>query len=247
MNTSALATEFAKTRRLRMGLIAVTLAVAVTGLTIASAATSPAFSTPQDSWSALLAGMGLAFPVCSPLLLAVLASRQIDIEHQSNGWIFGQTSGITPGALCRLKLLTTGTGVVLATVAASLLVLTFGLLVGGGGAPPWGLWVGYMLCVLTVNLVVLALHILLAAHIQNQMVGLGIGVLGTLLGVFASAMPSAIAHATPWGYYSLATVAEYQGEELMLGPPAGFSIAALVVLVAVAFTAVTAFFDHKEA
>ena len=78
-------------------------------------------------------------------------------------------------------------------------------------------------------------------------IGLGIGVLGTLLGVFAPAMPSTIAHATPWGYYSLATVAEYQGEELMLGPPAGFSIAALAVLAAVAFTAVTAFFDHKEA
>lgn len=247
MKASALAAELTKTRRLRTGLMTLALAVAVTGLTIASAATSPAFSSPQDSWSALLAGIGLAFPVCSPLLLAVLASRQVDIEHQSNGWIFAQTSRVTPGALCRLKLLTTGSGVGLATITASLLVLAFGLLAGDGGAPPWGLWVGYTLCVLAVNLVVLGLHILLAARIQDQLVGLGIGVLGTLFGVFASAMPAAIAHITPWGYYSLVAVAEYQGEELMLQGPAVVSIAALAALAALGFTAVTTFFDHKEA
>lgn len=219
MNTAALSTEFAKTKRLRTGVIAVALALAVTGLTVASAATNPAFSSAQDSWSALLAGLGLAFPICSPLLVAVMASRQVDMEHQSNGWIFAQASGVSPGALCRLKLLTTGTSITLATAGASLLVVAFGLLVGGSTSAPWGLWAGYTLCILVINLVVLALHILLASRIQNQLVGLGIGVLGTLIGVFASAMPATIAHLTPWGYYALSTAAEYQGENLTLAQP----------------------------
>ena len=248
MKTSgALATEFAKTKRLRVGLIVATLTVAVTSLTITSAVTNPAFSTSQHSWITLLASMGLAFPICSPLLLSVIASRQVEIEHQYNGWIFALTCGVTPGTLCRLKLLTTGAGVILATVAISLLVLVFGLLVGDGNRPPWGLWAGYTLCVLVVNLVVLALHILLAAQVQNQLISLGIGVLGTLLGVFASALPSTIAHVTPWGYYFLARVAEYQGEVLVLESPAFISITAMAVVAAVAFTAVTAFFDRQEA
>lgn len=246
MNTAALSTEFAKSKRLRSGLIAVTLALAVTGLTVVSAATSPAFASAQGSWGALLAGLGLAFPICSPLLLAVLASRQVEIEHQSNGWLFAQTSGISPGALCRLKLLTTGAGAVTATAAASSMVLVFGLITGDASSLPWGLWVGYTLSIIVVNLAVLALHILLASQVQNQLVGLGIGVLGTLIGVFASAMPASIAHLTPWGYYALSTAAEYQGEDLVLTQPSHLSVAALAVVAAGAFGAVTTFFDHKE-
>src|SRR5262245_33559980 len=96
-------------RHLRIGLVASVLAVIVVGLSVVSAAMSPAFADPAGrTWEALLGGMSLAVPLASPLLLAVLASRQVDIEHQGNGWLLSQTSGITPGGLCRIKVLAVG-------------------------------------------------------------------------------------------------------------------------------------------
>ena len=81
MNARAVANEFAKMRHLKVGLIAV---VMVLGLSLFAVVSSPDFdpATPQ-AWNALLAGISLGIPLLSPLLLAVLASRQTDIEHLS--------------------------------------------------------------------------------------------------------------------------------------------------------------------
>ncbi len=243
-----MANEFAKMRHLRMGLIASVMVVIVTGLSVAGAATSPAFAVPSGrSWEALLGGMSLAVPLASPLLLAVLASRQVDIEHQGNGWLLSQTSGVTPGGLCRIKLLAVGIVVAVVTILESVLVLVAGLLLGVPDRVPAGLWAGYTASVLVANLVVLALHVLLSARIDNQLVGLGIGVLGTIVAVFATALPPAMAHLTPWGYYALVAAAGYQGTQLVALTPAYGSIAALGAVAAVLFVIVTGRFDRREA
>jgi hypothetical protein len=248
VNAKAVANEFAKIRHLRIGLVASVMAVVVVGLAALSALTSPAFADPAArSWEALLGGMSLAVPLASPLLLAVLASRQVDIEHQGNGWLLSQTSGITPGVLCRVKLVTVGLIVTVATILESLLVLGAGILLAVPGPVPAGLWAGYTASILVANLVVLALHILLSARIDNQLVGLGIGVLGTIFAVFASGLPSSVAHVTPWGYYALVAAAGYEGEKLVAFTPSYPSVAALGVVAAVLFVIITGRFDRQEA
>jgi hypothetical protein len=242
------ANEFAKMRHLRMGLVVSVMVIVVVGLSVAGAATSPTFADPAGrSWEALLGGMSLAVPLASPLLLAVLASRQVDIEHQGNGWLLSQTSGVTPGGLCRIKFLAVGIVVAVGTLLESVLLLGAGLLLGVPDPVPAGLWTGYTASILVANLVVLALHILLSARIDNQLVGLGIGVLGTIVAVFATALPTALAHVTPWGYYALVAAAGYQGEQLVALTPAYPSIAALGLVAAVLFMIVTNRFDRREA
>ena len=88
MNTRAAVNEFTKMKHLRIGLVAGVMVVAVVALSLYTVVSSPDFS-PEDptAWNALLAGMSLGFPLLSPLLLAVLASRQTDIEHTGNGWL----------------------------------------------------------------------------------------------------------------------------------------------------------------
>ncbi|MEV5326379.1 ABC transporter permease [Nonomuraea sp. NPDC052634] len=244
---AAVANEFAKMRHLRMGVVASVMVIIVVGLSVGSAATSPAFAEAAGrSWEALLAGMSLAVPLASPLLLAVMASRQVDIEHQGNGWLLSQTSGLTPGGLCRIKLLAVGIVVAAATVLESVLLLGAGLLLGVPDPVPAGLWAGYTASVSVANLVVLALHILLSARIDNQLVGLGIGVLGTIVAVFATALPPAAAHVTPWGYYALAAAAGYEGERLVAMTPAYGSIAALGVVAAAFFLFITGRSGWKE-
>lgn len=246
---SAVMNEFAKMRHLRVGLVATIMVLGVLGLSLFAVVSSPEF-TPDapEAWNALLAGMSLGVPLLSPLLLAVLASRQTDIEHQSNGWLLQSTSGITPGGLCRAKLVSLGIVVTAVTIGTSLIVLAFGKVLAGILPPaPLGHWVGFTSCMLVVNLAVLAMHILLSAKVENQLVALGVGVLGCILAVFSQGLPAAAAHVTPWGYYALAQAAGYQGDAIQALPIAYPSVAALAVIVGVLFAVLTVRFDHQEA
>ena len=66
-----------------------------------------------------------------------------------------------------------------------------------------------------------------------MLIGLGIGVLGTIVANFATAIPATLAHLTPWGYYALATAADYEGGVLVVRTPSYPSIAVLGVVGAV--------------
>lgn len=247
MNGHAVANEFAKMRHLRIEVVATALMAAVVGLALASVVSAPVDPASSSAWNALLAGMSLAVPLASPLLIAVLASRQVDIEHEGNGWLFSATSGLTPGGLCRSKFTALGIILAAATAVESILVLGVGMLLGFSAPVPFGQWLGFTICVLVVNLVLLAFHILFSARIDNQLVGLGIGMLGTLIAVFAQGLPDWLAHVTPWGYYALAQAADYQGTEIIALPLSYPSIAALGVLGAVLFVLITGRFDRQEA
>ena len=124
MNAPAVVNEFAKMRHLRVGVIAVIMVLAVLGLSLFTIVSSPDFDPDSPTaWNGLLAGMSLGIPLIFPLLLAVLASRQTDIEHQGNGWLLQATSGLTPGGVCRAKLIALGVVVTVVTIGSSLLVL----------------------------------------------------------------------------------------------------------------------------
>lgn len=249
MNVRAVANEFAKMRHLRVGLVAAIMAIAVLGLSLYTVVSIPTFSPDAPgAWNGLLAGMSLGIPLVFPLLLAVLASRQTDIEHEGNGWVLQATSGLTPGGVCRAKLIALGIIVTAITIGTSLLVLAVGKLLAGILTPvPFAHWVGFTGCMLAINLVVLAMHILISAKIDNQLVALGIGILGTILAVFSQGLPAVAAHLTPWGYYALAVAADYQEDGFVALPLAYPSIAALAVIAGVLFTIITYRFDHQEA
>lgn len=248
MNTRAVVNEFAKMRHLGVGLVAAFMIVPITGLSLFAVVTNPDFDpNAPDAWNALLAGMSLGIPMLSPLLLAILASRQTDIEHTSNGWLVQSASGLTPGSVCRAKLVALGVVVTTTTLSTSLLVLIAGALMGITDAPPIGHWAGFTACMLIINLAILALHVLLSAKVENQLVALGIGALGSIVAVFSQGLPAAAAHLTPWGYYALAQAAGYEGAQIQALPISYPSIAALGVLVGTIFFILTYRFDRQEA
>lgn len=247
MNAAAVANEFAKMRHHKVGVIAAFMVFAVLALSVVGALGSRLDPASPEAWNSLLAGMSTSVPLLSPLLLAVLASRHVDIEHQGGGWLLSTTSGLTPGGLCRSKFLALGAIIAAATWTESLLVLAAGKALGVGAPVPVGLWLGFTLCATAVGLVLLAVHILIAAKLENQLIGLGIAMLGTLVATFARGLPDLLAHATPWGYYALAQAAGYEGGQLVAMPPSYPSIAALAVATAILFGLITSRFDRQEA
>ncbi len=253
MIVRAVANEFAKMRRLRVAPVAGVMVVGVVALSCAAALGNPGFLESVDDpsehpWRWLLGGMALAVPLVSPILLAVLASRQVDIEHQGNGWLLSQTSGLTPGHLCRAKFAATGAVVVAATLAQSGLVVAVGLALGITVAFPAGQWLGYTAAAVVVNLVLLAFHLLLSARVGNQLVGLGVGVLGVFVALTSTGAPAWLAHLLPpWGYYALVTPVGARGSGMVSLDPSHLSVVALGAAVGLLFMLVTRLFDRQEA
>ncbi len=237
--------EIAKCRHLRLGVVTALLAVGIVGLTLVG--TLAGASTDGEFTAALpLAGLSSAVPVASPVILAILASRAVDIEHQGGGWLLNRTAGVAPGRLCRAKLGMLAAAVAVGTGGASVVVAVLTRVPGPTGPVPLSLWLGYTLAAIVVSLVVLAVQVLISARVDNQLIPLGVGIVGTVVALSASALPSWAAHLTPWGYWSLIAAADYAGESVVTLQPSYVSVVALALLAAAGVDAATRRLDRQE-
>jgi putative membrane protein len=107
-------------------------------------------------------------------------------------------------------------------------------------------WAVYTVLLYLVDVAFCALHIWLAAQVENQLVSVGIGMLGAFLAVFSLLMPSAISKIIPWGYYAVISHARQDnGDITYMTAPYGWVIGFLV-LVAVVFLAATRRLNRVE-
>lgn len=248
MSAGNLVNEFAKMRHLHVLLLSVVLFVVVCGVGVFAGVLSPDFDgAGVSSWNALLLGIGSGFSLAAPLLLAVMASRLVDVEHLAGGWIAASTSGVTPGELCRAKLLTLGLLVALVTIATSALFLAIGEIVGIEAPWPARRWLGQTLCLTVVNVAVLALHVVLAARVENQLIGIGLGLIGPVLALISTSLPTGLSHLFPWGYYGLSAAAGYVDGELAGFSPGYPSVAGLELVAVLTVLLLTRSFDRQEA
>lgn len=246
----AIRLEFHKMRRLRTFLITGLLVLAVAGLSsfsLFAGSTQESFNDPDAMpWAALMTTYTLMAAMTSPILAAVLASRQTDIEHSGVGWTLASTAGYSPGTLCRAKLVALSTVMLPAVAAQSLLVIAIGLIAGIRVPLDPGPWLGYTALLFLINVAFLALHIWLAAVVENQLICVGIGMLGAFLGVFTLLTSATVARLIPWGYYAMISPVAQQGDSLVyVIPPYGW-IAVFLMLVGAVFVLVTRRLDRIE-
>lgn len=248
--TRAIRLEVRKLRRLRQLPVLLALIVAVAALSSVSLFSSAAqqdFDNPAAlPWESLLMSYTMMAAMTSPILTAVLASRQTDIEHAASGWILAGTAGFTPGTLVRAK------QAMLSILVAAGVALQTAMVVGMGFAlgiqVPFdpGPWLGYTALLALINAALLALHTVLAATLENQLVGVGIGMFGAFIGVFSLLIPPAITRFIPWGYYAMISQVTYTDRALVRITPPYAWIAGFLVLVGVLFALATRRFDRIE-
>ena len=118
-----------------------------------------------------------------------MAGRQTEIEHSGNGWPASATAGVTPGRLCRAKLLALGTLVTPMPLIWGGAILVLGRAVGITAPFPTARTLGLIISLMVVDLAVLALQLLLSARTENQLLPLGVALGGVLLGVFGQVLP----------------------------------------------------------
>ncbi len=242
--------EFRKLRRLRTLPILIVLVVAVAGLsamTLFSGSARDAFDDPAElPWARLLLTYTMMAAMTSPILTAVLASRQTEIEHSGAGWLLAGSAGCSPGVLCRAKLIALSLLLLPAVAVQTLLVIGLGAFAGIRVPLEVGPWLGYTGLLFLLDVAFLALHIWLAATVENQLVSVGVGMLGAFLAVFSLLMPGLVSRFIPWGYYAMiAHVGQQDGGVAYLTPSYPW-IAGFLVLVAAAFALATQRLDRLE-
>lgn len=241
--------ELRKMRRLRTVPLVAVLVLTVAALSSMSlfAQNQSALDDPTTSpWESLLLTYTLMAALCSPILTAVLASRQTDIEHGARGWFLAATAGYTAGTLCRAKLLAVTLLLVPATVVQSACVILAGLAAGIGIPLTPGPWFGYTAMLLLVNIAFCSLHIWLAAVIENQLVSVAVGMLGAFVAAFTLLGPTTLARVVPWGYYAVISHVAQSGDGITYIHPPYAWIAGFLALVAIAFALATRRLDHIE-
>ena len=200
---SSVGIEVLKMRRLRVLLVTALLviaSVALSSINLFSQSTINSFDDPAAKpWAALLLAMALFNALTQPVFVAVLASRQTDIEHSGAGWNLAATSGLTPGALCRVKLAALTLLIVPAAVVQSAALIFVARTVGLSLPLDVGPWVNYTLLLAVVNTTMCAYHLWLAATVENQLVVMSAGLLGGFVGVYMMLAPPALARLLPWG------------------------------------------------
>lgn len=197
-------------------------------------------------WAVLLMNYTMMAAMTSPILVAVLASRQTDPEHAANGWGLAAGAGVAPGSLCLAKLAVLSLLLALAVPVQSALVATAGFAIGVRVPFDPAPWIGYTILLLLVDLAFLALHLWLAARIENQLLGTGIGMLGAFLAVFSLLTPPVFSLLLPWGAYAAISRVAQRGGELVFIEPALPRVAGFLLLAAAAFALAVRRFDRLE-
>ncbi|MCR2052165.1 ABC transporter permease [Actinomyces bowdenii] len=251
---TAVRIEIAKMRRLRT--LPVTLALVGASVAMCSSALFPSsaragFTDPAAlPWAGLLLNAAFTNAMIGPVMVAVLASRQTEIEHSGAGWNLAASAGLTPGALCRVKVAALGLVIIPAVLVQSAALVLLGRAVGITVPLDAGQWAVYTLMLIGVDLAMCALHVWLAAVVDNQLIGMGAGLLGGFVASFMLLAPPWLARLLPWGYYAVITNARFvqDGEDsgVVYSPaPVGW-VMGFLALASLAFAIATRRLDRIE-
>lgn len=180
----------------------------------------------------------------APVFVSIVATRLVEIEHSGNGWQISGSMGISRGQLCVTKAIVAGAIITAATIVELLIIV--GLLsvfqVSDINFPAW---ITYGIGLVVVNLILCMLHVIVAALVDNQLVNIGVGVLGAFFGVF-SLLPVVVSYIQPWGYYAVISPVAQTAAGMDYVEPNYIAVALFACLGLGAFAASVRFLNHSE-
>lgn len=181
----------------------------------------------------------------APVFVSIVATRLVEIEHSGNGWQISGSVGFSKGQLCVTKAIVVGAIITAATLLELLIIV--GLL-SVFRVPDINLqaWVIYGVGLVVVNLILGMLHVILAAIVDNQLVNIGVGVLGAFFGVFSLLLPVVVSYIQPWGYYAVISPVAQTASGMDYVDPNYMAVALFACLGLGAFAASVRFLNHSE-
>ncbi len=159
-----------------------------------------------QGWMLLFYNLALIDAIFLPISVAVIASRNCELEHKGAALKLLETM-VTPGRLYITKL-TWGALVLAALLSVrSAAFAAMGAAAHFSGDIPWGKFALFTVISWAVSMMVYALQQGLSLRFANQAVALVCGIFGSFVGVMSMLFPDWLVRCVPWGYYGLLSLA----------------------------------------
>lgn len=244
--------EFLKLRRTHISLLGGVLSLGIVlfaCMSLFSDGQIDAFTAaPEAAWSGQLIAVAMSLAFLTPLQLALIASRAVDNEHASGGWLLNAVAGVRKGSLLRRKFRVVAPLIVTLklmefTACIALPVLLGAPLPSGSTA---GAWAVYGVAAVVTSLAITSAMFVLAAVTESQVGVLAFGVAGGFLGITSLLSPVWLAEMNPFGYFAVLLPYTFANEGAVPTQPGWASWCVYVVLLATGFIAITRILDRKE-
>lgn len=242
-----LRSELAKARRLHLPLVIAACIGVVYMMSLPLRASERARLDDPGIWLALLMSYTIMNSLISPILISFISSRLVDVEHAGRGWTLHAVQGVGAGRLSAVKFILLSLLLAAALGLQSLGFLGLVRLLGCSQPLDAGLWAGYTASLIGVDLALLALHVLLAAAVDNQVVCVGLGFIGSLVAFYMFLFPVSVARLLPWGYWAMISRTSMSpGGGIVLVDPEWAWILGYLLLSAVVFALGCIRLDRKQ-
>lgn len=142
-----------------------------------------------------------------PLTLGILASRLCDIEHRGNNFKLLCTVE-NKNSIYRTKFLKGLKYVLLLTVSQLVIMFLMGSLYHYAQSIPWDNMVFFATEIFVISICIFLLQLLLSLFIENQLIPLVVGLIGSFSGLFTMYVP-VLRPFTIWGYYVLLSPVDF--------------------------------------
>ena len=159
-----------------------------------------------QGWMLLFYNLALIDAIFLPVSVAVIASRNCELEHKGTTLKLLETLA-APGRLYGAKLVW-GALVLAALLAVrSAAFAAMGAAAHFSGEIPWGRFALFTAISWAVSMMVFALQQGLSLRFANQAASLVCGIFGSFLGTLSMLFPDWLVRFVPWGYYGLLSLA----------------------------------------
>jgi len=204
-----------------------------------------------QGWMLLFYNLALIDAIFLPVSVAVIASRNCELEHKGTTLKLLETLA-APGRLYGAKLVW-GALVLAALLAVrSAAFAAMGTAAHFPGEIPWGRFALFTAISWAVSMMVFALQQGLSLRFANQAASLVCGISGSFLGTLSMLFPDWLVRFVPWGYYGLLSLArmdwdpETQFSQFFWRWPQAGDVALLLCWAALFFAVGRTLFVRKE-
>ena len=153
-------------------------------------------------WLQLINSYLMAKVIFTPTLLAVVISRVVDIENIGDMWKTLKTSGWSMEEIFNIKFLVIFFKYIIFQILEGVLLVFIGRKIGITIPIPLGRLIMTLLSIIAISFAIMAIHYFLAMRYENQLIGLALGVCGSLSGIIGTFLPLSISRFIPYSYYA---------------------------------------------
>lgn len=163
-------------------------------------------------WMRLIYNFSTVNYIVMPILVAIVASKIVDIEHKGNTFKLlntfqGSRNLFNSKFIC-------GITIILGAMFIETVSILFISLINGYGNIPFSHFIYFLFYTTLINIVLLLIQIMLSFQFANQMIAFVVAISGSFLGLFSLFFGGILSKFILWGYYGFLSPVSLEWDEV---------------------------------